>query len=159
MGNIPSNHVRIWNELSKIENNATRLSMLETLLNGPEYVQSMKTMKIYADLISWMTMTKKGMYVNFPKINSPAQNQPNTIIKQPPAKRAMDYLNEAYETLGLSDNEPLTVETLKKAYKISAIKAHPDKGGSPEKFDAVTKAFLYLQEVYNKLIPKGSRSN
>lgn len=161
MGNIPSNHVRIWNEVSRLENNGTRLTMMETLLNGPEYIKSMKTMEIYADIMTWMAMTRRGINAQFPKIKSPVQtsqtNQSTALAKQAPAKRAMDYLHEAYDLLGLSDNEALTAEALKIAYKRSALKAHPDKGGSPAKFDAVTKAFLYLQEVYNKLTPKGVR--
>ena len=156
MGNVPSSHVRIWNELSKIENTKTRITMLETLMNGAEYVKSMKTMDLYADIMTWMAMVKRGVNAPFPRLKSPATS-PTSLIKQVPAKRAMDYLHEAYEILGLSDNEPLTIEALKSAYKKAAVRLHPDKGGSPEQFDALTKAFLYLQEVYNKLIPKGLR--
>jgi hypothetical protein len=66
----------------------------------------------------------------------------------------MDYLHEAYQLLGIDDSKPLTHEALKSAYKRAAVKTHPDKGGSPELFDAVTRAFLYIQEILEKLIPK-----
>jgi len=66
----------------------------------------------------------------------------------------MDYLHEAYQLLGIDDSKPLTHELLKSAYKRAAVKTHPDKGGSPELFDAVTRAFLYIQEILEKLIPK-----
>jgi hypothetical protein len=56
--------------------------------------------------------------------------------------------------LGIDDTKPLTHETLKTAYKRAAMKAHPDKGGKAEDFDAVNRAFLYLEEVLNKLLPK-----
>jgi curved DNA-binding protein CbpA len=69
----------------------------------------------------------------------------------------MDYLHEAYDMLGLSDDEPLTLEGLKGAYKRRAVSCHPDKGGDPAEFDALTKAYLYLQEVYKKLIPRSVR--
>jgi hypothetical protein len=36
------------------------------------------------------------------------------------------------------------------------VKAHPDRGGSPATFDSVTRAFLYLEEVLNKLIPRSA---
>jgi len=167
MGNIPSSHVRIWNDLIMIENVKTRISILETLLNGQEYIRSMKTVEIYTELLNWVTMTKRGEQVLFPRLKSPVstnktqtqyqQQTTTTLTKQAPAKRAMDYLHEAYDILGLSDNEPLTLEALKNAYKRVALVAHPDKGGNPQHFDALTKAFLYLQEVYNKLLPKGVR--
>jgi hypothetical protein len=120
----------------------------------------MKAAEIYADVMTWMAMTRRGINAQFPRIKPPVQSngtQANTLTKAPPAKRAMDYLHEAYDLLGLSDNEPLTIESLKNSYKRMAVKVHPDKGGSPEQFDAVTKAYLYLQEVYNKLTPKGVR--
>jgi hypothetical protein len=56
--------------------------------------------------------------------------------------------------LDLDDGRPLTHEALRAAYKKAAIKAHPDKGGSPEAFDTVNRAFLYIEEVLNKLLPK-----
>jgi hypothetical protein len=74
----------------------------------------------------------------------------------PPPKRALDTLHESYAILGLDDSKPLTHEALRMSYKRAAVKAHPDKGGSPEAFDAVTRAFLYVQEVLNKLIPKSA---
>jgi curved DNA-binding protein CbpA len=46
---------------------------------------------------------------------------------------------------------------LKTAYYKMSKQHHPDKGGDPEIFDAMTKAYLYLNEVYNKLVPKGAR--
>lgn len=74
----------------------------------------------------------------------------------PPPKRALDVLHESYRILNIDDSKPLTHETLRLAYKRAAVRAHPDKGGSPEEFDGVTRAFLYLQEVLDKLIPKAA---
>lgn len=75
------------------------------------------------------------------------------LARVAPPKRALDVLNESYAILGIDDTKPLTHDALKQAYKRAALRNHPDKGGSPEQFDAVTKAFLYVQEVLNKLIP------
>jgi len=66
-------------------------------------------------------------------------------------------LHECYDLLGLSDDTPLSPDALKAAYRKKAVAHHPDKGGDPEVFDALTKAYLYLGEVYNKLVPKGAR--
>lgn len=157
MGNFPSNHARIWNELGKIANDNTKIKMLETLLNGPEYVDSLKRAGLYADTMTWMASVKRGQWIQFP-VYIPPEPTSSVLTKQAPAKRAMDYLHEAYELLGLSDDEPLTLVVLKAAYRKKAVSCHPDKpGGNAEQFDALTKAFLYLEEVYKKLVPKGLR--
>jgi hypothetical protein len=157
MGNFPSNHVRIWNELGKIANDNTKIKMLETLLNGTEYVDSLKKAGLYAELMTWMASIKRGHWHPFPAYISPEPTV-NTLTKQAPAKRAMDYLHEAYDLLGLSDNEPLSLQMLKNAYRKKAVSCHPDKpGGNAELFDSITKAYLYLEEVYKKLVPKGVR--
>ncbi len=91
----------------------------------------------------------------------PTMNPPRKIIKEnnelanvPPPKRALDTLHDSYRVLGIDDTKPLTHEVLKSAYRKASVKAHPDRGGSPEAFDTVTRAFLYLEEVLNKLIPR-----
>lgn len=86
-----------------------------------------------------------------PAAAHPPSNQLATI---PPPKRALDVLHESYFLLGIDDSKPLTHEILKSAFKKAAIKVHPDKGGKAEDFDAVNRAFLYLEEVLNKLLPK-----
>lgn len=170
MGNFPSNHIRIWNELSAIENDSVRLKMVDTLLNAPEYVASMKRAGVYADIISWVAAMRRGAWAHFPKYTPPAaavatgSGSPGAkggvstqITKVAPAKKAMDYLHEAYDILGLSDDQALSPDVLKAAYRRKAVLHHPDKGGDPEVFDAITKAYMYLTEVYNKLVPKGAR--
>lgn len=77
-----------------------------------------------------------------------------TLARIAPPKRALDALNEAYDILRIDDSKPLTHEALRAAYKRAAMAAHPDKGGSEAAFDAVTKAFFYIQEVLEKLLPK-----
>ena len=54
-----------------------------------------------------------------------------------------------YQLLGLPQN--YTLEQLKIAYRKKAIQTHPDKGGNPELFDEVTKAyFTLLENIKNK---------
>lgn len=55
----------------------------------------------------------------------------------------------SYKLLGVSAN--YTLDELKVAYRKKAIQTHPDKGGNPEVFDAVTKAyFSLLEKLKNK---------
>jgi hypothetical protein len=151
--------------------------MIETLFEGQEYVNSAKRMGLYGALLGWIAAQRRGEYYPWPFPQPQAQPQPQirqiqtqqatpvmritdslphttTLAKAPPPIRAMDYLHEAYNLLGIDDSKPLTHEALKSAYKRAAVKTHPDKGGSPEAFDAVTRAFLYIQEILEKLIPK-----
>ncbi|XP_061356860.1 dnaJ protein homolog ANJ1-like isoform X2 [Gastrolobium bilobum] len=58
-----------------------------------------------------------------------------------------------YEILGISNNA--SQEDVKKAYKKLAIKAHPDKGGDPEKFKEIGEAYQVLadpekREIYDQ---------
>ena len=158
--------------------------MIETLFEGQEYVNTAKRMGLYGALLGWIAAQRRGEFYPWPfpqpqqqpqqaqqappmrqiptqpqhatpvmRINDSPPNT-TTLAKAPPPRRAMDYLHEAYQLLGIDDSKPLTHELLKSAYKRAAVKTHPDKGGSPEKFDAVTRAFLYIQEILEKLIPK-----
>lgn len=180
---IDPRHVRIWNNLSALESTSARIQMLETLLVGQEYIASAKQVGIYGTLLAWIAAQRRGEFYAWPEVTrpvpppqrpivpaqrpvvpvqQPVQRSVNTIrdtttdvlARVPPPKRALDYLHEAYGVLNIDDSKPLTHEILRTAYKRAATKAHPDKGGTPEAFDAVTRAFLYVQEVLNKLIPK-----
>ena len=175
---VDARYVRIWNNLTSIQAPEARIQMLDTLFSAPEYVAVAKRIGLYASLLQWKAATQRGEYAMWPGTHAAPQHVasnvvPNTrnvnsgsprlhITEEPqrqlariaPPKRALDVLNESYTILGMDDTKPLTHEALKIAYKRAALRNHPDKGGSPEQFDAVTKAFLYVQEVLDKLIPK-----
>jgi len=59
----------------------------------------------------------------------------------------MTYFSSCLEVLGIQEEVALTEESLKSAYKKMARRAHPDKGGSEEYFEAVTRAYAYLSEI------------
>jgi len=183
-----------------------RLSTLETLFSGAEFVAAAKRANLYAPLLAWMAAIRRGEYVAWPGTHAaprpqaggpsnagggargggpsnagggargggpsnagggareggptltihdaPTRNTVHTVAVVPPPKRALDVLHESYAVLSLDDSKPLTHEALKQAYKRAALAAHPDKGGSPAQFDAVTRAFTYIEEVLLKLLPK-----
>lgn len=68
-------------------------------------------------------------------------------VTETPKQKAISYFSSCLEVLGIQEEVALTEETLKKAYKRMALKAHPDKGGSEEFFEAVTRAYAYLSEI------------
>jgi hypothetical protein len=84
--------------------------------------------------------------------------KPPAIQQRPTGKRnekALNYFQRCLEVLGLEEEVALTEEALKKAYKKVALKAHPDKGGSEEAFEAVTRAHAYLGDILLRI--KGGR--
>ena len=52
--------------------------------------------------------------------------------------------NKYYKILGVDKNA--NEKDIKKAYRRQAVIHHPDKGGDPEKFKEVTKAFETLSD-------------
>uniref|UniRef100_A0A6C0DGK0 J domain-containing protein n=1 Tax=viral metagenome TaxID=1070528 RepID=A0A6C0DGK0_9ZZZZ len=74
-----------------------------------------------------------------------------TAITQTPQQKMVSYFSSCLEVLGIQEEVVLTEEALKKAYKRASLKSHPDKGGSEEQFEAVTRAFAYLTEILKRL--------
>ena len=73
-----------------------------------------------------------------------------------PGKKA--DTQKLYDILGVAKNTP--PDELKKAYRKLAVKNHPDKGGDPEKFKEIQKAFDILgneqkREIYDKYGEEG----
>lgn len=77
------------------------------------------------------------------------------IVTDTSKQKAMTYFSSCLEVLGIQEEVALTDETLKSAYKRMALKSHPDKGGSEEYFEAVTRAYAYLSEILKHM--RGSR--
>jgi curved DNA-binding protein CbpA len=79
------------------------------------------------------------------------------VITDTPKQKAMSYFASCLEVLGIQEEVALTNEALKIAYKKMALKAHPDKGGSEEYFEAVTRAYAYLSEILKHM--RGGRKD
>jgi hypothetical protein len=75
-----------------------------------------------------------------------------------PAAKALDYFQECLQLLGIGEQESLTTDRLKSAYKRTSLAAHPDKGGSPEAFDAVNRAYTYVGKILARINPNMSAS-
>jgi len=66
--------------------------------------------------------------------------------------------NKMYELLGVAKGA--SPDEIKKAYRKAAVKNHPDKGGDPEKFKEIQKAFDILgderkRDIYDKYGEEG----
>ncbi len=76
------------------------------------------------------------------------------VTKPKQKEKALGFFAACLKVLGIEEEVALTEDTLKAAYKKAARKAHPDKGGSKEAFDAVTRAYAYLVDIIR--LVKGS---
>jgi curved DNA-binding protein CbpA len=79
------------------------------------------------------------------------------VITDTPKQKAMTYFASCLEVLGIQEEVALTEESLKSSYKKMALRAHPDKGGSEEYFEAVTRAYAYLTEILKHM--KGGKKD
>jgi hypothetical protein len=71
-------------------------------------------------------------------------------------EKALTYFQNCLRVLGLEEEVALTEDALKKAYKKAAVMVHPDKGGTEEQFEAVTRAHAYLGEILQRI--RGGRT-
>ena len=177
MGNtnsFPEPHIRIYKNLLAIQNIRTRAEMIQTLLQGPEYVQTFRRAGIYAEMLNYVAKVNQGInpgplpgeqqqsaqlpqskaLIN--RVESTALTNPyQRLTKHNSNEKALTYFQMCLQVLGLEEEVALTDEELKKAYKKAAFKAHPDKGGSEQHFEAVTRAYAYLSEILKRI--KGGR--
>jgi curved DNA-binding protein CbpA len=154
--------------------------MIQTALAGPEYVNTAKRLGVYANLLAFISSVQRGERpallpgerTGIPAPIPQAQNtsERNTASSQlalrgggatiDPHKqvaktgantKAMSYFTSCLKVLGLEEEVALTDEALKAAYKKAATRAHPDKGGSEEAFEAVTRSYAYLSEILKRI--------
>jgi len=108
---------------------------------------------------SLMNTPTASSYTGHSHSNQIIKHSDNTpswkVITDTPKQKAMTYFSSCLEVLNIQEEVALTDESLKTAYKKMALKAHPDKGGSEEYFEAVTRAYAYLTEILKHM--KGGR--
>lgn len=85
------------------------------------------------------------------KGNSATVDPFKQVVKNNANKKAMSYFSSCLIVLNLQEEVALTEEALKAAYKKAATRAHPDKGGSEEAFEAVTRSYAYLSEILSRV--------
>jgi len=149
-GGFSASTTRIWSELCAIESEEIRLRMLETLMSIPEYKTDARRAGVFGPISAWM-LTLEGPFP-YAKTHTYSENQ---LIVSPAAK-ALDYFQEALVRLGINENESLTHDRLRSAYKKASLRAHPDKGGSKEEFDELRRAYQYTEKILNRISPPSS---
>ena len=181
---VPEAHIRIYKNLLQIQSPATRIQMLETLFAGQEYVRSIKQAGIYGPVLSYMASIRRGDTSFLPGEQATGQ-QPLQRYAEPPRNatfqststgqprqqegrltvghgdpgahtKAITFFSQCLQIMGLEEEVALNEKALKDAYKKASMKAHPDKGGSEEAFDAVTRAYAYLGEILRRV--RGGRT-
>jgi curved DNA-binding protein CbpA len=191
---IDARHIGIYQKLLAIQNPATRLQMIDTLMGDPGIIQSAKIAGIYGNILQVSAAIRHGGPIpllpgesqpqqsNHPQQGqlayhpgafqarqptvsnkpsnqlvatvAPQQSYYQQVSKPKRSEKALNFFTACLRVLGIQEEISLTEETLKLAYKRAVMKAHPDKGGSKEAFDAVTRAYAYLIDIL-KLV-KGS---
>ena len=185
VGGIPEPHARIYRNLLQIQNPATRVQMIETLLAGQEYVATAKKCGLYGPILTYVASIRRGDTALLPGEQAGAhqqqiqsmqsvgqQRQPQRLPQQPVGQRrqttetsittriggdpdqhtkAISFFTHCLQTLGLEEEVALNEESLKAAYKKASLRAHPDKGGSEEAFQAVTRAYAYLGDLLRRM--------
>ena len=163
-------HVRIYKSILQIENVNTRVQMIQTVIQGPEYIQSAKAAGVYSHLLAYVARVRAGetpsplpgelakpsstsvpvrtqIVEHRQNISDPASH----VLKGRGNEKAMNYFQNCLLVLELEEEVALTEEALRRAYKKAAVKAHPDKGGSEQKFEAVTRAYAYLTDILRRI--------
>jgi len=142
--------------------------MIATLLQGPEYIHTFRQAGIYAQMLQYVSRVQQGMNPGLlPGEQVAARPTQTTLVarvettsltnpyqkltKHNSNEKALTYFQMCLQVLSLEEEVALTEDELKKAYKKAAMKAHPDKGGSEQHFEAVTRAYAYLTEILKRI--------
>lgn len=186
MGSAASSASRIWTDLCAIDSDSMRARVLERMLSsekGALYVEESRRVGLYGPVLTWLTAYRSGLQTPFPYRAAPETielvvednpryamyttpvtghasghtSQSHAMVLSPVAK-AHDFFQDSLELLGLSEEEGLSHERLRTAYKRASIRAHPDKGGSEAAFDAVRRAYQYVEKILDRVSPRLSES-
>lgn len=160
--------------------------MMTTVLQSPEYVATARRAGIYAHMLAYINAVERGLDLpplpgeyaphqaqsggTVPHLRVAAQQQQvavhqaqqrnpvQVLAKKKASEKAMGFFQSSLKVLGIEEEVALTDEILKAAYKKAVIRAHPDRGGSEEHFEAVTRAYAYLTEILHLIQGQKGRS-
>lgn len=159
---------RIWKDICELESEYVRVRMVETVLSSPDVVAEAKGAGIYGPVLYWLNSYRQGDRRPFPygsqkpdrwsMYTTPIQNQNQNQIIISPAAKALDYFQESLALLGIDEAEGITADRLKAGYRAASLRTHPDKGGSKEAFDEVTRAYKYVEKILLRINPKLSET-
>ena len=173
---------RIWADICDLQSEDIRAQMIETVLSSPDYIVEARRAGNYAQLLEWLADHRRGVAPPFPWARRPtvstsasastpvgwstyttplpsledrrsqSQSQALSITA---ATRGHDMFTDSLAVLGIGEDEALTTERLRVAFKRAALRAHPDKpGGSKEAFDELKRAFTYVEKIMDRLTAK-----
>jgi hypothetical protein len=180
---------RIWTEICSIESEYNRYKMVNTVLTSPEIVSAARKAGVYDTVQQWLSEANRGNLQRFPfasqsrfqpqqqyhpqqqyqqqyqqpyqqqyQQQQPQQPQPQQLVVHKAAK-AINFFEECLELLGIDDTNGITIDSLKSGYRNAARVAHPDKGGSKEAFDAVTRAYNHVKDILIRINPSMSNED
>ena len=172
-GHIPEAHVRIYKNILQLQSHATRVQMIETLLAGQEYVATAKQTGLYGPILNYVASVRRGDPTLLPGERPAAAGQQTASHQQQVPRysgrqqsetritnragdpgahaKAISFFSQCLQILGLEEEVALNEEALKAAYKKASLKAHPDKGGSEQAFDQVTRAYAFLGDILRRV--------
>jgi hypothetical protein len=162
-----------------MESDDMRIMMLERVLATPGYATAAMTTGVYDVTVRWLQSWQRGIREPFPYRRPQIQN-PNpkpvsvpvidriehvggyrapvyreTAMVVSPAAKAMDYFQESLAILGIpEDEEDLTHEKIRASFLRVSRRAHPDKGGSKELFDELSRAYKYVSRILDRVKPR-----
>ena len=86
-------------------------------------------------------------------------NPVQVLAKKKASEKALSFFQSCLKVLNIEEEVALTDDVLRIAYKKAVIKAHPDRGGSEEHFEAVTRAYAYLTDILHLIQGQKGRSD
>lgn len=91
--------------------------------------------------------------------NQPTANPVNVLAKKRASEKALTFFQSCLKVLNIEEEVALTDEVLRAAYKKVVVRAHPDRGGSEEQFEAVTRAYAYLTDILHLIQGQKGRTS
>jgi curved DNA-binding protein CbpA len=91
--------------------------------------------------------------------NQPTANPVHVLAKKRASEKALTFFQSCLKVLNIEEEVALTDEVLRAAYKKVVVRAHPDRGGSEEQFEAVTRAYAYLTDILHLIQGQKGRTS